>query len=200
LTALNQQGAAFSKLAALVRLKKAGAQAPWVRGAALESTSDLGAYWECRVGFDLPEKSTLRAIVGTGSPPAESKIRIGFDVPSQISLSEARGGRREMLQAPATKPLEITLSNIGDAALECSPLVRLDGDVVPWRIDGRTRDFVLTAQLRLEPRETLVLRLDFSDARVRPGRRSLIVYVNDGQTLTPVTREFDAVPSARQPG
>jgi hypothetical protein len=198
LTALNQRGAALTRLATVVRLRKTGSQLPWVRGATLDSTADLGVCWECRLAFDLPEKSALRALIGTSAPPPEAAARIGFDLPSQIAVSTERSPQRGLLQPLQKSPLEVTITNVTDAPLDCSPLVRLDGDVVPWRIDGRTRDFVLTAALRIEPRETLRLRLDFSDARVRPGRRSLIVYVNDGQTLTPVTREFDAVPDARQ--
>lgn len=190
-SAINNNDIALENGGCFVRLVKSGNERPWVRGAALAQIADLGAEWECRLRFDLPGRSSMRAWVGVGNPPAEAALNVRIAVPSRLTAAAQLGEDGLIYWTSANARGAITLENRGPTALECSPLARLDGEVVAWKAEGQVEEFVASARLSLAPGVVQQLQLDLSAARVVPGSRSLVFYVNDGRTLTPVEHRVE---------
>ena len=193
LTAVNNNDTGISSAACFVRLAKSGGERPWVQGATLSQAADLGTEWECRLQFDLPPKSTMRALVGVGSAPLQTEIDVKIDIPSRLQSAAKLGEDGLVYWTSATARGAITLQNMGVAAVECSPLARFDGEVVAWKAPGQVDEFVASARLTLPPGGVQQLQLDLSAARVVPGSRSLVFYVNDGRSLTPVEARVEVV-------
>lgn len=192
-SAVNNNDFAISDACCFVRLAKSSGERPWVRGAELVHAADLGVEWECRLKFDLPAKSTVRAIAGADAPLPEVSVEVKFDVPSRVQ-SAAKMGEDGLLYWTASGASgTIALQNRGATAVECSPLVRWDGEVVAWKAADQVEEFVASARLTLAAGAVQRLQLDLSAARVVPGSRSLVCYVNDGWTLTPTPQRIEVV-------
>lgn len=179
---------ALTRLAQTVRVRKSGPRQPWCRGATIEQTVDRGAYWELRLRFDLPDKSALRGLVGTDTPPATPAVVVNFNVAPTLLLHARQtpdGLTYQALEGPAPR---VTLRNDGQSPARVAPLIRLDGQPIAYRPAGDDGPFVEQAPLTLAPGARHDLQLDFSAIRVSPGRRTLLVYVRRSPVLVPSSR------------
>ena len=169
-----------------VLLKREGSQKPWCRGARLEGLVNFGSLWECFVRFDLPDKGTLRGLIGTGPEPPELNIDISLSGSSRIRLAERRTEDGVAYLSHTGEPIVLRVKNRGTEAVELEPLLRLDGSAISYRIAGAAGPFASAYVLPLAPGEETVLQLDFSALRVRPGRRALQVYSRGAVAWAPL--------------
>lgn len=161
---------------ARLRLLLKGTGTPWCQGGNLERFMSAGDVTICTVRVDLPEKSGVQVRVGLGAPPA-APVQVEFRVPHTIvvgpPVSRADGG-----EAPApAATAQVCIVNPARSPIELTPIVRLDGDVVPYRVAGEDGPLASACRVRLAPGAALTLRLDFTAVRVPPGRRTLQVYL-----------------------
>jgi hypothetical protein len=178
-------------LAARVLLRPEGDGQPWCQGATLERATRIDGVWECRLRFDLPDKGSLRAVVGTGPEPPRADVQVRIGLPSSLQFAaRASADGLRFCSASETSAL-VYVRNRGEGAVEARPLVRLDGDRVAYRLVNEEGPFATAYRLRLQPGEEVVLELDLSAVRVRPGRRELQVYLEGEQAYTPVCHPLD---------
>lgn len=197
LTAVSALPFRIDHLAARVLVRREGKGRPWCHGARLKRLVDMGSLWECWVGFDLPDKGALRAVVGVGAEPAEPAIDVDFDVPRRVRVRTKNrpdkgvdyiaGGWRGM----------VYVHNTGGESVQVEPLVRLDGETVAYRVVGESGPYASAYRLRLGPDQTLALQLDLSVARVDPGRRELQVYLRRGVAQVPVCWPVEVISPER---
>jgi len=190
-TATNNLPYRMDGLAARVLLRPEGDGEPWCQGATLERATRIDGIWECRLRFDLPDKGSLRALVGAGPEPPRPDVQVRIDLPSRLRFtarSSADGLR--FCSASETAAL-VYVRNRGEGAVEVRPLVRLDGDRVAYRLVNEEGPFATAYRLRLQAGEEVALELDLSAVRVRPGRRELQVYLEGGWACTPVCHPLD---------
>lgn len=192
-SAVNALPARMNHLAARVLVRRDGDRRPWCQGARLAALIDRGTLWECRVMFDLPDKGSLRAVVGTGPPPAEAALRVRFEMPSTLRLGPAAEAEGEGVLAAMDWAGTVRLENGGDEAVTVGPLLRLDGESLAYRVVGEAGPFALAYRVRLAPGQSVALQPDLSAVRVAPGRRELQVYVKAGLALVPVCWPLDVV-------
>ncbi|HDZ71585.1 MAG TPA: hypothetical protein ENH55_02060, partial [Aurantimonas coralicida] len=110
-----------------VRLKKVAGTKPWCHGARLVAADDLGKLWECRISFDLPDKGTLRAVVGSDAEPPKPAVSVRFDLGDELRLrSQSTQAGMSYLSA-SDQAAVVQIENRGARPVEVKPLVRLDG-------------------------------------------------------------------------
>jgi hypothetical protein len=146
--------------------------------------------WECWLAFDLPDKGALRAVVGAGAEPAEPQVDVQFDAPGELTLKAVTSDDGVSHQTTAW-PGTLRLVNTADHPAVVSPLVRLDGGSVPYRVAGAAGPLATAYRLRLEPGQAVTLQPDLSLLRIEPGRRELQVYVQGGLAYAPATWPLD---------
>ncbi len=185
-------------LQARLLLRRAGGARPWCRGARLVRLVDLGRYWECRVEFDLPDKGAVRVVAGTGTPPELPQLDVSFDMPARVTLVPRGAGDERYLSAADWVGI-VHVHNRGSASADVSPLIRLDGQTVAYRVVNEPGPFATAYKLRLGPQQTLALQLDLSAGRFAPGRRELQVYLSGLPAQLPVCQPLELVP-ANAPG
>ncbi len=174
----------LDNLTVRVLVQSAGDKRPWCHGARLRQVLDLGNIWECRLAFDLPDCGLLRAVVGTDAEPALPAVTVEFDGPAELLV------HNEMdIDAVAWHvgvwPGTVRLSNRGPGAVEFTPLVRLDGQVLAYRVVSSVGPFAAAYRLRLQPGQTVELQIEVVTHRIRPGLRDLQVYVGGETGLVP---------------
>ena len=177
-------------LSARVLVKRTESEPLWCHGARLARFVDLGAVWECWLAFDLPDKGALRAVVGTGAEPDEPQVDVQFDTPRALSLKVVTsddGVSHQTTDWAGT----LRLVNTADRTAVVSPLVRLDGGSVPYRVAEAPGPLATAYRLRLEPGQAVTLQPDLSVLRIEPGRRELQVYVQGGRAYAPATWPLD---------
>lgn len=180
------------RLSVRVLVQRSDAQPPWCRGAELAQVVSFGRIWECRVTFDLADKSSRRVVVGTGPKPADDSIRVEFDLPAVVELESRVTDEGVAYLSSALEPL-IFISNSGRQPIEVMPRIRLDGSTIAYRpIDGDA-SFAMAYRLRLKRDEIVPIQLDLSALRVRPGRRELQVYFTHRSAWAPFTTPLEIV-------
>ena len=193
LSAVNNLPYHLNRLALTLRLRKLAEHKPWCHGARLERVVDHGQLWECRVRFDLPDKGSLRALVGSGREPPVSNATVEFEVGRTLRFRRSATPDGLTFLSLTNTPPVVHLQNGGIAAVEVSPLVRLDGDPLAYRPRGEESCFATAYRLRLGPGETISLQLDLSAVRVAPGRRELQLYLEGGDVVAPFCRTVDVI-------
>ncbi len=190
-TATNNLPYRMEGLAARLLLRPEGDGEPWCQGATLERATRIDGVWECRLKFDLPDKGSLRALVGTGPEPPRPDVQVRIELPSRLQFTvRASADGLRFCSASETAAL-VYVRNRGEGVVEVRPLVRLDGDRLAYRLVSEEGPFATAYRLRLQPGEEIALELDLSAVRVRPGRRELQVYLEGGQACTPVCHPLD---------
>jgi hypothetical protein len=178
-------------LAARVLLRPEGDGEPWCQGATLERATRIDGIWECRLKFDLPDKGSLRAVVGTGPEPPQPDVQVRIELPSRLQFT-ARASADGLRFCSASETVALVyVRNRGEGVVEVRPLVRLDGDRLAYRLVNEEGPFATAYRLRLQAGEGVALELDLSAVRVRPGRRELQVYLEGGQVSVPVCHPLD---------
>ncbi len=193
LSAVNNLPYRLNRLALTLRLRKLAEHKPWCHGARLELAVDHGQLWECRVRFDLPDKGSLRALVGSGWEPPASNLRVEFEIGPTLRFHRSATPDGLTFLSLTTPPPVVHVRNDGGQPVELSPLVRLDGDPVAYQPRGGEARFATAYSFRLEPGQTISLQLDLSAVRVARGRRELQVYLEGGDVVAPFCRTVDVI-------
>lgn len=179
-TAVNNHPFELTGLGTTVYVAKRGGERPWATGGKVVHAAELGDAWRCRVAFDLPEKSSLRVTVGTGRAPQRPTVNVRFEVPREMPVVErcTPTGLRYYSSVPGWMGL-IHLHNRGTEVATVLPMLRLDGGPLPYEVLGEKGGSALGYRLRLGPEERATLRVDCSAIHVRPGGRSMQIYLRD---------------------
>lgn len=185
-TAVNGWGMRLDGLAARIRVRKSGSEPPWCLGGRLEQAIDAGGFWECRVGFDLPDKGAATILVGVGPRPPEPAMRVRFEAPAQMAFVDRVTPDGVPYQSAVNQAADVLVHNAGPSAAAFVPVVRLDGDPLAYAIVGEHEAYATGYRLTLAPGQTARLRLDLSAIRVRPGRRELQVHLRAGEADVPI--------------
>lgn len=191
LTAVSALPFRLDRLTARAVVRKHGGVRPWCCGARLERVAELEQVWICWLTFDLPDKGMLHAVVGTDTPPAEPSVTVHFVVPQGLVLKERASGDGVTYATAGAWFGAAQLQNVGQAAVEVTPLVRLDGSPIGYRVVEEAGPVATAYRLRLAPRQVLTLQLDLSAVRVAPGRRELQVYLQGGASQVPACMPLD---------
>ncbi|MGE0479752.1 MAG: metallophosphoesterase [Phycisphaerae bacterium] len=187
---VNHHPFALRDLRVPMRVRAAGDARPWVRGGRLERAERRGDEWDCSVRFDLPDKGALRIVAGTEPAPEPADLRVAFELPGSWS---ARADGALVGAAESRACLRVT--NASAAAAQVAPLVRLDGSLVPYRLEGADGPVATAYRLRLEPGESVTLQPDWSAVTVAPGRRMLQVYLKGSPDWTVVSQALAIAPA-----
>ncbi len=201
-TLVNRLPVRLNAVGVRLRVRRDASEAvPECRGGALTSCVATRGAWECRVRVDLPDRSAVRVRVGYRMPPAPP-LAVGFDVPDRLEFEPAaEGGTERLSRCPLRPVVRISLANAAgeplgsasrDQALSAPvallPLIRLDGNAVPYRALGSDARFAPAASCSVSPGQAVALELDLSALVVTPGRRELQVYPRGGCDGPPHTR------------
>lgn len=188
----------MNHLGGTVLVDRAGDARPWCHGARITRLVNLGTMWECHVAFDVPDKGSLRALVGTGPEPDLPTLGVRFELPNRVSARPTRHGDvrfasdgTDLRVDPTSCRGLVYIENRGDAVVETTPIVRLDGQSVAYRVANSDGPFASAYELRLAPREAFALQLDLPAVRVTPGRRELQVYLKMGPVQVPACWPLD---------
>ncbi len=183
------------RLAARVLLRRMGDGQPWCRGAQLERCAALGQVWECWLRFDLPDKGSLEAVVGCGAAPDEPAVEVRFEMPPALAMKRAQTAEGVACAAAADFSGSVRLRNTGERAVEVGPLLRLDGELLAYRVAGEAGPLASVYRLRLAPQQMVALQPDLTAVRVAPGRRELQVYLKGGSGMSPACWPLDVTVS-----
>ncbi|MBU0637370.1 MAG: hypothetical protein KKB50_00780 [Planctomycetes bacterium] len=190
-TALNNLPHRLNGLTLRVLLKRAGDDRPWCLGGTIERLVNLGEMWECRVMFDLPDKGSLKAVVGTGPTPWHPVVRADFGIQHRLTLARRVSADGVTYLSALDQPGTVRLRNDDNRTVDIRPLVRLDGNPIAYRLSDGERPFATAYGLRLAAGAEATLQLDLSAIRVNPGRRELQVYVTDSPVRSPTCFPLD---------
>ena len=191
LTAVNTLPFRLDRLTVRAVVRKHGGVQPWCCGARLKRVVELEDAWVCWLTFDLPDKSMLHAVVGTDTPPVDPSVNVHFVVPQRLALTTQASGDGVTYASAGAWFGAAQLQNVGDVTVEVTPLVRLDGSPIAYRVVEESGPMATAYRLRLAPRQVLTLQLDLSAIRVAPGRRELQVYLQGGASQVPACTPLD---------
>ncbi len=169
-----------------VWVRRDGDQRPWVRGARLASLVELPGIWECRLAFDLPERGGVHAVVGTGPPPPEPQVQVQFLVADELILVPRISDDGVSYLHGGAQLGFVQLQNAGGATAEVTPIIRLDGETLAYRVPETQGPLATAYALRLAPQQVLTLMPDLSAVRIEPGEHELQVYLKGGVGCAPV--------------
>lgn len=186
LTVVNSLPFRLDHVGVRVLLRRDGDRRLWCQGGRLERATAVGEVWDCRVALDLPDKGSVRAVVGTGAPPLLPDVAVRFAGPRALSVGP------DFVVVDEWKG-SVELTNRGPQTVEIMPLLRLDGEPVAYRVREEEGPLATAYHLRLAPRQRITLQPDMLALKIEPGRRELQVYVTGGATGAPVCWPLDVV-------
>lgn len=186
--AANRHSFRFQNLRATVLLRAAGDETPWCEGAELLRAVRTGDTWECRLGFDLPEKGARRVVAGVGQPPEFPKVDVQIEAPSRLVLQRRHTIDGVPYHAADDALVLIHLRNQGGGTARVTPLLRLDGCALNYIVLDEPGPPGQAYRLALAPDQTLTLQADLSALRVTPGSRELQVYLQGPPAWWPTSR------------
>lgn len=168
---------------------------PWCLGAELVSSQLIGAVWDCRLRFDLPDKGAARAAVGVGSTPVLPTLSIRFELPAVLRLVPQQTPEGLSYGMAGDVNALIYVTNSGAAAADVTPLLRLDGDVLSYRVVEEAGPSAAAYHLHLPAQGSVTLQPDLSALRAAAGRRELQVYMMGAPAWGPACQPVTIVPS-----
>jgi hypothetical protein len=166
---------------------------PWCLGAELISAQFIGDKWECRVGFNLPDKGAAQALVGTGATPILPTWKVRFELPAVLRLAQQKSPEGLSYAAAGNVNALIYLTNTGAAAADVTPLLRLDGDTLSYKVVEETGPPAAAYALHIPPQGSVTLQPDLSALRAAAGRRELQVYMKGLPAWTPACQPLTIV-------
>jgi hypothetical protein len=184
----------INDLTTCVRVRRDGDQRPWCAGGQLAQLVAIEGIWECWVRFDLPDKGAARIVVGTGDHPAAPRCDVSFVGPATLAVTPMTSPDGLAYQRGAWDG-RITIENTADTPAEITPLVRLDGSTIAYRVLEEQSPFAVAYRLRLNAGEAVSLQLDLTALKITPGRRELQVYLDGGLARVPTCWPLDVVPA-----
>jgi hypothetical protein len=175
----------LDNLSVRVRLPRVGDGPPWCQAARLLRAKDCGDSWDVTIALDLPDKGAARAVVGTGDAPEVPTIVAEYDGPGRLRLRRTTTAGGSFYEADS-RALRIGLKNVGPGTALISPIVRLDGETIPYRVADTDAPAVITCSLSLSAGESVGLEPDISLDRPAVGLRELQVYLRAGDVDAPI--------------
>ena len=191
-TAVNGHPFALDHLTVRLILAE-GERQPWCIGGQLESATKLDRCWDCRVTFDLPDKGVLRALAGTGPQPVLPELGVTFDATARLLMIPRDTPDGLSFLSRADGVVLVHLHNRGSLAAEVTPLLRLDGQTLPYVVLGEAGPAAAAYRLRLSPGSSLTLQPDLNAITVTPGRRQLQVYLKGLPAWRPACQPLEIV-------
>ena len=173
-------------LAQWIRLRKVPGRQPWCLGGRLDDVCDLGDCWECCVRLNAPDKGSARALAGSGPQPPAPRVSVQFQIDSTLVFEPKATIANVAFASLIGQAPIVHLTNPGDEPLAVSPLIRLDGNPIPYRPAEADATFATTYRLHLAPGDGISLQLDLSAATVEAGRRELQVYLRGLPAVVPI--------------
>jgi hypothetical protein len=182
---------AIDRNALWLRVRKTGEGRPWCHGGRIDEIIEQSSFWECRVRFDLPDKSMVRGEIGAGPEPLYADHLVEFQIEEVLEFHERAtpDGLQYLEAAGPTGFVEIV--NNGSRSLALAPQVRLDGEPIAYRPVGVDQPFVTRMSLTIDPGARVRLQVDFSAVRVTAGRRTLQVYAESATAVVPSVHPVD---------
>lgn len=179
-TVVNNHAFPLGDLCVRALLRGESGATPWCRGGRLEYVLDHGGVWEYAVRVDVPDRGAAYVEIGNGPPPQEPAYSVRINVPGELVFrpQTTPGGIAYLSGVDVLALLHVR--NESERPIDLTPLVRLDGDTIAYRLFGQSGPFVTAYGLRIAPGQELPLQLDLSAVRATAGRRTLQVYVRDG--------------------
>lgn len=183
-TVTNNHAFRLDRLQQRFFLKAHGDTCPTLTGGRLLQAFRVADIWVCDAEFDLADKAGIRLVAAAGPLQAPPTVEVAFGVPAALELQPGAQGGFVLKSAAAT---EVWLTNGGAAPVTVVPFVRLDGNAVPYRVDGVAGAAAIAYRVRLEPGERTTLQLSWPTARFLPGRRELQVYLKGGPAWSAIS-------------
>ena len=166
---------------------------PWCLGAELVSSHMIDGVWDCRLRFDVPDKGTARAVVGSGSTPLPPRFTVRFDMPTVLRLTPQQTPEGLEYASAANVNALIYITNSGAVDADFTPLLRLDGDTLSYKVMEEPGPPALAYRLHLPPEGSVTLQPDLSALRTTPGRRELQVYLTGLPALAPACQPLTVI-------
>jgi hypothetical protein len=188
LLARNRWRFALPKVMTKVLVRRDGDERPWCWGAELVQVARTADAWVCWVRFDLPGKGAVQALVGSGTqPPAPPAVNVHFLVGAELVMKQVQTAEGQTFLRADDWVGVLQLQNDGDTAVEVTPLVRLGGETLGYRVVEERGPVALAYRVELKPMQVVSLQLDMSAVRVGPGRHDLQVYFKGAPAMAPQT-------------
>lgn len=171
-TVQNSLNQPFRDAGVWLRVAKAGKEPPVVAPGKLIRALDAGSHWACEVGFDLPDKGSVRIIACSEKsdvPPA-LPIDVALDGPAEWTFipQETNFG---LSYFRASQSVGLTFANRSDSKLTFWPVIRVNGQELAADSASAPR-----LPLTLAGGERVTVPLVMNVRRVSPGPHKLQVY------------------------
>jgi len=182
----NALNAPFTDACVWVQVAKLESARPQVAGGRLIQALDAGQSWVCQVAVDLPDKGGVKVLVTTdGSIPPPVPIKVAYEGDRELTFS-GQHTKTGLHYHQSDQPVRISLTNTGDQPLQTYPVLRLNGGVLPIKVEGGD---AWPIEIPASGQVTLSVRLLL--ARVSPGPHLMqIMFLEDPVrrvTVFPVT-------------
>jgi len=182
----NALNAPFTDACVWIQVAKAGSARPQVAGGRLIQVLDGGQSWVCQVAVDLPDKGGVKVLVTTdGSIPPAVPIKARYEGSRALTFTEQHT-ETGLHYHKSDQPVRISLTNTSDEPLHTYPVLRLNGGVLPIRVEGSD---AWPIEIPASGQVTLSVRLIL--ARVSPGPHLMqMMFLEDPvrrATVFPVT-------------
>ena len=164
---------------------------PWSQGGELARVIDHGEFWEAWVRLDLADLATARVLVGSDAPGPSPPWAVKIDAPEELTLSRGVSPDGVTYLSTASEAVTIEIANRGATAATTTPIVKLDGRRLAYRVLGVAEQPHLLRRMRIEPGQLVHLQPDLSAIRVDSGRRTLQVYLAGADVVTPHVRPVE---------
>jgi hypothetical protein len=163
-------------------------QEPWCVGGPLTAITHVGVQTVCQVRVDAPAYGVVRVEAGVGTPPPPTLIAVRFGGPGA-------GAEGAAIDASAT--LRVFVKNAGAAETSVTPLLRLAGETVPYRVVQAPGPAGALYTLRLRAGQEVELKPVLDEIAAPPGVHELQVYLRDTPAWAPVCQRVTLpVPAA----
>lgn len=191
-TIVNGHAFELDDLHARVRIRRSGEQRPWCSGGELISAVEAEDSWICRVRVSVPDGGARSFVVGADGPaPASCPAVVQIGGPTRLTFVTESSADGVTYQRLLGEPPSVFVSAAGGQSSAVTPLLRLDGNPVAYRVAGSDLPYALAHTLRLSAGQRLTLQVDMSAVRVRSGRRSVQLYWKGASQWPPVWQPLD---------
>jgi hypothetical protein len=194
-TVVNNHPFRMNGLEARVLVAGRPQEQPWCLGAELVSSQFVGGVWVCRLRFDLPDKGVARALVGCGATPVLPRLTVRFELPTVLKLVRQQTPEGLSYATAGDVNALIYVTNTGATAADITPLLRLDGDALSYKVVEEPGPPAAAYHLHLAPERSVTLQPDLSALRAATGRRELQVYMTGLPAWTPACQPLTIVES-----
>lgn len=179
-----------------VLLDRRDGQLPWCRGGRLAQVHAHDRFWECVVEFDVPALGAAGVLVGCDAAPPELRLEVEFDVTDVLDFKRERTATGIAYAVLSSGHARLHVRNAGDSAIEATPMLRLAGQRLSYRVAGSSEGPAGGVRLGLPAGAHATLEVELSAIQASAGVHELQVYVSAGGWLASYGRTVEV----RMPG